>query len=101
VAVIGSLGALSIVRYVVIFGTALAGSWTLIVGGLALSGDAAASKAASAGDVWILYPLDPLQGRWWVLGLWFVVALAGVVVQLGTTSRKIVRKKRVSPQEKP
>ena len=98
VSVIGALCALSIVRYVVIFGTALAGSWTLIV---ALSGDAAAKRAASTGDVWILYPLDPLQGRWWVLGLWFVGALVGVVVQLATTQRKQARKaKRGMPQEK-
>ncbi len=102
VSVVGALCALSIVRYVVIFGTALAGSWTLIVGGLALSGDAAAKRAASAGDVWILYPLDPLQGRWWVLALWFVVAFAGVVAQLATTRNKQAQKmKRRMPQEKP
>jgi hypothetical protein len=103
VAVLGALGALSIVRYVVIFGTALAGSWTLIVGGLALAGDAAATRAASAGNVWILYPLDPLQGRWWVLAVWFVVALAGVVAQMTTTKRKKapkVSKRRGLPQEK-
>jgi len=87
----------------VIFGTALAGSWTLIVGGLALAGDAAATRAASAGNVWILYPLDPLQGRWWVLAVWFVVAAAGVVVQIGTTRRKKAPqvKRRGMPQEKP
>jgi hypothetical protein len=102
VSVVGALCALSIVRYVVIFGTALAGSWTLIVGGLALAGDAAAKRAASAGDVWILYPLDPLQGRWWVLALWFVVAFAGVVAQLATTRNKQSQKmKRRTPQEKP
>jgi hypothetical protein len=102
VSVVGALCALSIVRYVVVFGTALAGSWTLIVGGLALSGDAAAKRAATAGDVWILYPLDPLQGRWWVLGLWFVVAFAGVIAQLATTRKKQgQRVKRRMPQETP
>ncbi len=102
VAVLGALGALSIVRYVVIFGTALAGSWTLIVGALALFGDAAASRAASAGNVWILYPLDPLQGRWWVLAAWFVIALAGVVVQMATTKKTKIAKARrkTTSQEK-
>jgi len=102
VAVLGALGALSIVRYVVIFGTALAGSWTLIVGALALFGDAAASRAASAGNVWILYPLDPLQGRWCVLAAWFVLALAGVVVQMATTRKgKVTQARRKGlPQEK-
>ena len=32
VAVLGALGALSIVRYVVVFGSAIAGSWTAVVG---------------------------------------------------------------------
>lgn len=98
VSVLGALGALSIVRYVVIFGTALAGSWTLILGGLALSGDAAARRAAAAGDVWILYPLDPIRGRWWMLGVWFIVALVGVVVQLATTTRTGSKKRRTTQE---
>ena len=36
VCVVGALGALSAARYVVVFGTALAGAWTLILGALAL-----------------------------------------------------------------
>jgi hypothetical protein len=44
------LAALSVVRHVVIFGTALAGSWTLIVGALAMRGDEAARHATSAGE---------------------------------------------------
>jgi len=88
VCVIGALAALSVVRYVVIFGTALAGSWTLIVAALAMRGDAAAMKAASAGDVWILYPLDPLTRRWWLIPLWLGLSLAGAIVQLTTTTSK-------------
>ena len=91
VCVLGALGALSIVRYVVIFGTALAGAWTLVIGGLALLGDAAATQAVSTGDVWMLNPLDPVRGRLWISGLWFVVTLLGVVVQLTTTRGKPVR----------
>jgi hypothetical protein len=95
ICVLGALAALSIARYVVIFGTALAGSWTLIIGALAMRGDEAARHAASAGDVWILYPLAPLTGRWWVLPLWLLLALAGVIVQLNTSSsRKSARSRR-------
>jgi hypothetical protein len=86
--VLGALAALSVVRYVVILGTALAGAWTLIVGGLALSGDHAAARAASAGDVWILYPLDPLPEQWWLLPLWLVLAIAGAIVQLAMPGKK-------------
>lgn len=85
VCVVGALGALSVVRHVVIFGTAIAGAWTLIVGGLALTGNQAALRAAAAGDVWILYPLDPMPGRWWVTAIWIGLSIAGVLVQLATT----------------
>ena len=87
VCVLGALGALSIQRYVVVFGTAIVGAWTLIIGALALAGNPKALIAASAGDVWILYPRDPLPGQWWVTLLWFGLALAGVVVQLATSTR--------------
>jgi hypothetical protein len=87
VAVLGALGALSVVRFVVIFGTATAGAWTIIVGALALMGDRAALRAASAGDIWILYPLDPLPERWWYTVAWVVLLVIGAVVQLSTSTR--------------
>ena len=65
--------------------------WTMvgvIVGGLALIGDKAALKAASAGDVWVLYPLDPLPSRWWHALLWVGLSVAGVAVQLATSTNK-------------
>lgn len=96
VCVVGALAALSVVRYVVIFGTAIAGAWTVIIGALALAGQSAALHAASAGDVWILYPLDPLPSRWWHTLAWIALSIAGVVVQLATTkggARKKVKAK--------
>jgi len=99
VCVLGALAALSIVRHVVVFGTALAGSWTLLVGGLAMRGDAAARHAASAGDVWIFYPLDPGTRRWWLIPLWLLVALAGVIVQLNTSKGKGRKKARKKANE--
>ena len=63
-----------------------------MVGAAALMGNETALAAASAKNVWVDYPLDPLPGQWWVLPAWFALALAGVVVQLATTS-KIGKKK--------
>lgn len=93
VCVVGALAALSVVRYVVVFGTAIAGAWTLIVGVLALTGRSTVA-AAGARDVWILYPLDPMPGRWWILALWLALSLAGVIVQLSTTTKTARRKPR-------
>lgn len=85
VCVVGALAALSVERWVVIVGTAIAGSWTLIVAGLALMGDPAATRAASSGDVWILYPLGQTGGQMWQVALWFGLTVAGVVVQMATS----------------
>ena len=93
VCVLGALAALSIVRYVVVFGTAIAGAWTLIVGVLALTGRTAVA-GAGAHDVWVVYPLDPMPGRWWILALWLALSLAGVVVQLSTTTKTARKKPR-------
>jgi len=90
--VIGALGALSVAKHVVIFGTALAGSWTLIIGAMALMGDPAAMRAASAADVWVFYPLDPLPARWWIPIAWLGLALVGALVQMGTSGSKSARK---------
>ena len=86
VAVLGALAALSIVRYVVVFGTALGGSWTTVLGSLALAGERVPGHAAPA-NVWVLYPLGPPPTQWWIYVAWFVLALLGAIVQLATTTR--------------
>ena len=96
-AVAGALAAMWLQRYVVITGTALGGAWTLLVGALALSGDAAAQAAASASDVWVVYPLDPAPGRRWVPLAWLALAAAGVIVQVRKPGPKI---KKVSRPQK-
>lgn len=96
VCVLGALAALSVVRYVVVFGTAIAGAWTTIVGVLALTGRGAI-PGVGASDVWVLYPLDPAPGRWWVLVIWFALALAGVIVQLATTTKTGRKKPKARP----
>jgi len=87
VCVVGAVLALNIQRYVVVFGTAIAGAWTAMVGGMALIGNGDALKAASAPNVWVVYPMNLVPGGWGVTLGWFALALAGVVVQLSTTSR--------------
>jgi hypothetical protein len=59
--VAGAVVATWLQRYVIILGTAFAGAWTILVGGLAVMGDSGPLKAAAAGDVWVAYPLNPLR----------------------------------------
>ena len=105
VAVLGALAALSIVRYVVVFGTALGGSWTALIGGLSLMehrGGAAAQTAQTAltaSNMWVLYPLGPIPGYWWFYLAWIALAIAGAVVQLATTTKLAGPKKAPAPKK--
>jgi uncharacterized protein DUF4203 len=87
-AILGAFGAMWLQRYVIILSTAFVGAWTLIVGALAMAGDEAATRAASAGNVWILYPLTPAPGVRWVPYAWLALGLIGTGVQLGVTGKK-------------
>ena len=87
-AVVGALAAVWLQRYVVVIGTAFGGAWTLLVGALALMGDAAA-QAASAAHVWVVYPLDPAPGRAWLPLAWMALSALGVFVQLRKAGPKI------------
>ena len=84
-AVMGAVGAIYLQRYVIIVGTSFGGAWTLIVGAMALVGNRAALAAASAGNVWVAYPLDPAPGQQWVPLAWGVLGVIGVGVQMGVT----------------
>jgi hypothetical protein len=86
--VLGSVGAMFLQRYVIIVATAFGGAWTVIVGSLAIAGErSAAAKAATATDVWILYPTSA-PGQAWVPIAWVILGLIGTGVQLGITGRK-------------
>ena len=100
VCVVGAVLALNVVRYVVVFGSAIAGSWTALVGGLALMGNPAALKAASAPGVWVVYPVEIIPHQWWVLAIWFITTIAGIVVQLSTTTKGGARKRKKRDTEK-
>jgi len=84
----GAVGAMLLQRYVLIFTTAFTGAWTMIVGGLAIAGNAAAIRATATGNVWILYPFTPLTGQRWVPIMWAVLGIVGAAVQIGITAGK-------------
>jgi hypothetical protein len=66
----------------------------MLVGGLAIMGNPTALKAASAPGIWVVYPIDTVPHQWWVIGVWFLLAIAGVVVQLSTTTKTGSKKRR-------
>jgi hypothetical protein len=97
--VAGAIGATYLQRYFIIVGTAFGGAWTMIVGAMALVGDRTALKAATSGDVWVAYPLNPAPGQQWVVAVWIVLSLIGAGVQLGITggeNGRVVRRKKKS-----
>lgn len=99
-AVLGALGALKVARYVAVVGTALAGSWTLIVGGLALAGHkfSLSTLQVTPDNVWVIYGAGPLTTSRWVIAAWVALALAGAVVQMTTTSVTGKAKKAAGPR---
>jgi len=86
-AVVGSIGAMLLQRYVIIIATAFGGAWTLMVGIFAMTGDRQAARAAASGNVWILYPTSS-PGQRWVPVVWLVIGLVGMAVQLGITGKQ-------------
>ena len=97
-AVAGAIAATYLQRYFIIVGTAFGGAWTMIVGAMALVGDRNALNAATSGDVWVAYPLNPAPGQRWVVYMWLFLSLLGAAVQLGITGgekgRVVKRKKK-------
>jgi hypothetical protein len=87
-AIAGSIGAMFLQRYVIVVATAFGGAWTMIVGALAIASErTAAARAASATNVWILYPTSA-PGQAWVPFAWVALGLIGAGVQLRITGRK-------------
>ena len=101
--VAGALLATWLQRYVIILATAFAGAWTMLVGVLAIMGDRTAMNAAAAGDVWVMYPMNPAPGQRWVLFVWMGLGLVGTVVQMFVTGgqRGRVVKQKQNQKKKP
>jgi hypothetical protein len=81
----GAVVATWLQRYVIILGTAFAGAWTMLVGGMAMMGDSGPLKAAASGDIWVAYPLNPAPGMRWVPWAWFALGAFGTLVQMRWT----------------
>jgi hypothetical protein len=84
--VAGALVSLALQRYVIVFGTAFGGAWTVLVGLLTLLGHRGATGAATSGDIWMAYPLNPAPGERWVPIAWLVLGSIGAFAQLGWTA---------------
>jgi hypothetical protein len=96
--VAGAMVATWLQRYVIILGTAFAGAWTMLVGGLAIMGDSGPLKAAAAGDVWVAYPLNPAPGMSWLPWAWFALGALGTLIQMRWTGGE--RGRVVKPNKK-
>jgi hypothetical protein len=87
-AIAGAVGAMIVQRHVIVLTTAFVGAWTMIVGTLAAVGERGAVAAKSTSSVWILYPVSPAPGRWWIPYVWVVLGVVGAAVQFGFTRRR-------------
>ena len=95
VCVIGAVVALKAVRYVVVCGTAIAGSWTFFIGATASLGNPKALIAASAPDIWVVYPIELIPANMMVVLGWIALAVAGMAVQFKTTTPSGSKKAKV------
>lgn len=87
----GALLALAIQRYVIVFGTAFGGAWLLVMGALGLWHQESVTGLGDAAQGWLSYPLRPAPGESWVVVVWLVLALAGLVSQLRLSTPRLAR----------
>jgi hypothetical protein len=100
--VAGAVVATWLQRYVIILGTAFAGAWTMLVGGLAVMGDSGPLKAAAAGDLWVAYPLNPSADMRWLPWAWVALGAFGTLIQMRWTGgdRGRIGKAAAKPNKK-
>ena len=97
---VGALVTLLVRREVIIVGTSCIGSWTTLVGGLALAGNSAA-VAAATGNVTHVFPIAPLEGQvGFAVGWGALAALATAVKFLATARTRTGADGPSSPAEK-
>lgn len=87
----GALAALWLQRYVIVVGTAFGGAWLLVMGALGLWHREAVTGLGSAASGWQAYPLRPAPGETWVLVVWLLLAVAGLVAQFRLSSPRMAR----------
>jgi hypothetical protein len=100
--VAGAVVAAWLQRYVIIIGTAFAGAWTLLIGGMALMGDGGPLRAAAAGNPWVIYPLNPAPDLAWLPWAWVALGAFGTLVQMrwtgGERGRVLKANKKKTPK---
>lgn len=89
--ILGALAALWLQRYVIVIGTAFGGAWLLVMGALGLWHREAVTGFGSAASGWQAYPLRPAPGEGWVLIVWLLLALAGLVAQFRLSTPRMAR----------
>lgn len=89
--VAGALAALWLQRYVIVVGTAFGGAWLLVMGALGLWHREAVVGLGSAASGWQAYPLRPAPGESWVLVVWVLLAVAGLVSQFRLSTPRMAR----------
>ena len=87
----GALIALSMQRYVIVVGTAFGGAWLLVMGALGLWHREAVTGLGGAATGWQAYPLRPAPGESWVLVVWLLLAIAGLVAQFRLSTPRMAR----------
>jgi hypothetical protein len=89
-AALGAIAAMAFQRYVITIGTALGGSWTMLVGAAALMLGKGARAASAASDAFVVYPGAAGPQGFWVYVAWVTLAAAGIYVQFhsGGTAKK-------------
>jgi hypothetical protein len=87
-AVAGACGAMFLQRYVIIVGTAFAGSMTILLGCIEVLATRTVQSTPAARPVWILYPMAVFDGPRWMPIVWALLGFAGTAVQLGVTGKK-------------
>jgi len=97
-AVDGAAAAMALQRYVIIVATAFSGGWTMLWSALHLADRS--RNLPLRPSVWMVYPFDLSPGRSWMLGVWVVMGVVGVFVQLRYTGRvkALVRAKSPKPK---
>lgn len=89
--VLGALAALWLQRYVIVIGTAFGGAWLLVMGALGLWHREAVTGLGSAASGWQAYPLRPAPGEGWVLVVWLLLAVAGLLAQFRLSTPRMAR----------
>ena len=87
----GALIALSVQRYVIVVGTAFGGAWLLVMGALGLWHRESVTGLGGAASGWQAYPLRPAPGESWVLVVWLLLAIAGLVAQFRLSTPRMAR----------